>query len=130
VLRARRFLIAFTYRPIKDRGHRPTVTVIVPAFNEEEGIEGTIASIVNSDYPAHLLEIVVVNDGSTDDTWQRMVAARERWPQVHAIDLGANYGKRAAMAEGIAAPVGDPRFRGQRLLPGPRGADRTRGAVH
>ena len=102
-----RFLIAFAYRPIKDRGHRPTVTVIVPAFNEEEGIEGTIASIVNSDYPAHLLEIVVVNDGSTDDTWQRMVAARERWPQVHAIDLGANYGKRAAMAEGIRRSSGE-----------------------
>jgi hyaluronan synthase len=101
-----RFAIAFTYRAIPDRGHRPTVTVIVPAFNEQEGITGTIASIVGCDYPSHLVEIVVVNDGSTDGTWERMVAARERWPQVRVIDLGANYGKRAAMAEGIRRSTG------------------------
>ena len=101
-----RFFISFTYRPTPDRGHRPTISVIVPAFNEEDGITGTIASIVDCDYPAHLVEIVVVNDGSTDDTWQRMVEARARWPQVHAIDLGANYGKRAAMAEGIRRTTG------------------------
>lgn len=101
-----RFCISFAYRPIPDRGHRPTVSVIVPAFNEEDGITGTIESVVGCDYPGHLVEIVVVNDGSTDDTWERMVAARERWPQVHAIDLGANYGKRAAMAEGIRRSTG------------------------
>ncbi|HLK94203.1 MAG TPA: glycosyltransferase [Nocardioidaceae bacterium] len=101
-----RFVIAFLYRPIPDRGHRPTITVIVPAFNEEDGITGTIESIVNCTYPAELVEILVVNDGSSDDTWRRMVAARERWPQVRAIDLGANYGKRAAMAEGIRRSTG------------------------
>jgi hyaluronan synthase len=102
-----RFAIAFTYRPKPDRGHRPTITVIVPAFDEEDGITGTIASIVACDYPSHLVEIVVVNDGSTDDTWARMVAARERWPHVHAVDLVANYGKRAAMAEGIRRSTGE-----------------------
>jgi hyaluronan synthase len=102
-----RFAIAFTYRPKPDRGHRPTITVIVPAFNEQDGITGTIASIVACDYPSHLIEIVVVNDGSTDDTWARMVTACERWPQLHAVDLGANYGKRAAMAEGIRRSTGE-----------------------
>ena len=101
-----RFAIAATYRAKPDRGHRPTISVIVPAFNEQEGITGTIASIVACDYPAHLVEIVVINDGSTDQTWDRMVAARETWPQVHAIDLGGNYGKRAAMAEGIRRSTG------------------------
>jgi hyaluronan synthase len=101
-----RFAVASAYRPIPDRGQRPTVTVIVPAFNEQEGITGTIESIINCNYPSHLLDIIVVNDGSTDDTWPRMVAARERWPQVHAIDLGSNYGKRAAMAEGIRRSTG------------------------
>ena len=102
-----RFAIAFTYRPVRDAGHRPSVTVIVPAFNEEAGIEETIASIVASDYPSHLVDVVVINDGSTDETWAGMVAAQARWPQIHAIDLGANYGKRAAMAEGIRRSTGE-----------------------
>ena len=102
-----RFVLAFLYRPTPDRGYRPRVSVIVPAFNEEEGILGTIESIVDSDYPWQLLEIVVVNDGSTDKTWERMCEAKERWPQVRAVDLGANYGKRAAMAEGIRRSTGD-----------------------
>lgn len=102
-----RFVLAFLYRPTPDRGYRPRVSVIVPAFNEEDGILGTIESIVDSDYPWQLLEIVVVNDGSTDATWERMCEAKKRWPQVRAVDLGANYGKRAAMAEGIRRSTGE-----------------------
>jgi hyaluronan synthase len=96
-----RFLLALAYRPRRDLGDRPSVSIIVPAFNEEEGIIGTIASCVSARYPAKLVEVVVVNDGSTDATWERIVEAKQRWPQVHAVDLGRNYGKRGAMAEGI-----------------------------
>jgi hyaluronan synthase len=102
-----RFVVCALYRAVPDRGHRPMISVIVPAFNEGSGIEGTIASIVECDYPADRIEIIVVNDGSTDDTWERMAQAREQWPQIHAIDLGANYGKRAAMAEGIRRSTGE-----------------------
>ena len=62
------------------------------------------ASLLELDYPAEQLEIVAVNDGSTDDT----LAAMER-VAAHAdgaragIDLGRNRGKRAAMAAGIRA---------------------------
>ncbi|HEX2076008.1 MAG TPA: glycosyltransferase [Geodermatophilus sp.] len=102
-----RFALSLFYRPSRDVGHRPSVSVIIPAFNEEEGILGTIQSIVRSDYPADRLEVVVVNDGSTDGTWAQILAAKARWPQVRAVDLGANYGKRAAMAEGIRRSRGD-----------------------
>ncbi len=43
-------------------------SVIVPAYNEEKSIEGTLSSIVNLDYPKEKLEVIVVNDGSTDKT--------------------------------------------------------------
>jgi hyaluronan synthase len=102
-----RFVAAMFYRPAPDIGFRPTVSVIVPAFNEEEGIIGTIESCVSVDYPKALLEIIVVNDGSTDGTWARILEAKERWPQIYAIDLGRNYGKRGAMAEGIRRSTGD-----------------------
>ncbi len=47
----------------------PTVTVIVPCWNEELTILKTIHSILKLDYPQHLLSIFVVDDGSTDKTW-------------------------------------------------------------
>lgn len=55
---------------------------------------------------AQLLQVIVVNDGSTDGTWARMLEAKRRWPQICAIDLGRNHGKRGAMAEGIRRAEG------------------------
>ena len=102
-----RFLLALFYRSAPDRGHRPTVSIVIPAFNEEDGIIGTIASCLAVDYPGALLEVIAVDDGSTDATWARMQEARARWPQLHVLTLGRNYGKRAAMAEGIRRARGE-----------------------
>jgi len=46
----------------------PKVSVIIPAYNEEKTIERTLNSILASDYPKKKLEIIVVDDGSTDKT--------------------------------------------------------------
>ncbi|MFH1801620.1 MAG: glycosyltransferase [archaeon] len=46
-----------------------SISVIVPAFNEENTVENTVNSILNIDYP-YLKEILVVDDGSTDKTWE------------------------------------------------------------
>ena len=102
-----RFVVSALYRPVPDKGFRPSVSVIVPAFNEEDGIIGTIESCLAVDYPAQLLEVIVVNDGSTDGTWDRILEAKQRWPQLYAVDLGRNYGKRGAMAEGIRRASGE-----------------------
>ncbi|MDP7506625.1 MAG: glycosyltransferase [Candidatus Woesearchaeota archaeon] len=48
----------------------PRVSVIVPAYNEEKTIARTIKSLLNLDYPKDKLEIIVVDDGSTDDTYK------------------------------------------------------------
>jgi hyaluronan synthase len=102
-----RFVGALFYRTVPDVKYRPTVSVIIPAFNEEEGIIGTIQSCLEVDYPEELLEVLVVNDGSTDRTWERILEAKRRWPKVCAVDLGRNYGKRGAMAEGIRRAGGE-----------------------
>jgi cellulose synthase/poly-beta-1,6-N-acetylglucosamine synthase-like glycosyltransferase len=52
--------------PQIDGNYHPRVTLIVPAYNEEKVIKRTIQSAIESDYPD--LEIIVVDDGSTDDT--------------------------------------------------------------
>jgi hyaluronan synthase len=102
-----RFVGALFYRSVPDVKYRPSVSVIVPAFNEEDGIIGTIESCLAVDYPEHLLEVIVINDGSTDRTWERILEAKRRYPTVYAIDLGRNYGKRGAMAEGIRRAAGE-----------------------
>lgn len=102
-----RFLLSIFYRPTPDLGYRPTVSIIVPAFNEEEGIIGTIESCLDVDYPPELVEVIVINDGSSDATWARMEEAKAKYPSIYAIDLGRNYGKRAAMAEGVRRSTGD-----------------------
>jgi hyaluronan synthase len=102
-----RFVGSMCYRAVPDVGHRPSVSIIVPAFNEEDGIVGTIKSCLAVDYPAELVEVIVVNDGSGDRTWERILEAKARWPQVYAVDLGQNHGKRAAMAEGIRRATGE-----------------------
>jgi hyaluronan synthase len=102
-----RFLVSLFYRAQPDRGHRPTVSIIIPAFDEEDGIFGTIESCFRSEYPTDRFEVIVVNDGSNDGTWDRILDAKGRWPSLHAIDLGQNYGKRGAMAEGMRRATGE-----------------------
>ena len=48
----------------------PGVTIIVPCWNEEKTVSGTIHSILNLDYPKDKLKIIIVDDGSKDKTWE------------------------------------------------------------
>lgn len=100
-----RYGLAALYRQPRDAGLEPDVAIIVPAFNEGLAVTRTIDSCLGVDYPREKLELVVVNDGSTDETWQYMLQAAARYPpdEVRCIDLGSNQGKRAAMAAGVRA---------------------------
>ena len=55
----------------------PTVTIIVPCFNEELTVESTISSLLNLDYPREKLSIIVVDDGSTDGTRSRLMQFKD-----------------------------------------------------
>ncbi|WP_051300207.1 glycosyltransferase [Actinomadura rifamycini] len=100
-----RFALAACYRPPRDAGITPSVAIVVPAYNEGEAVARTIHSCLGLAYPEDGLEVVVVNDGSSDDTWTHMRRAAARYPdgRVRCVDLGENRGKRAAMAAGIRA---------------------------
>lgn len=50
------------------RYHLPTISVVIPAHNEEKTIRRAVESVYLSDYPANKLEVIVANDGSTDAT--------------------------------------------------------------
>jgi cellulose synthase/poly-beta-1,6-N-acetylglucosamine synthase-like glycosyltransferase/peptidoglycan/xylan/chitin deacetylase (PgdA/CDA1 family) len=82
----------------------PSVSAIVPAFNEEVGIAGTVLSLARSDYPR--LEIIVVDDGSTDGTVGMVEALMGRVESLRLIRQW-NCGKARALNRGIAASTGD-----------------------
>ena len=103
-----RFAFSVFYRPGGDHGLQPRVAIVMPAFNEEEAIADSLRSLLALDYPAAKLQIVAVNDGSTDATLAHMrEVARTAGGRVEVIDLGRNRGKRAAMAAGIRATDAD-----------------------
>ena len=66
-----RFLFSLFYRPApvpRGAGPEPTVAVVMPAFNEEDAVGDSIRSLLTVDYPDDKLEVVVIDDGSTDGT--------------------------------------------------------------
>jgi len=86
----------------------PFLTVIVPAYNEGAMVEMAIASVAQARYPQDRLEIIAIDDGSTDDTWRHIEHAARRFPGlVSAVRMPANGGKRAALAAGFRRARGD-----------------------
>ncbi|MDE2212926.1 MAG: glycosyltransferase family 2 protein [Patescibacteria group bacterium] len=77
----------------------PSVSIIVPCWNEERTLAGTLKSLLSLEYPKDKLSIIVVNDGSTDST----LAIAEQFasnPQVHVLSK-KNGGKYTALNTGI-----------------------------
>ncbi len=65
---------------------RPVVTVVVPTLNEAAHIDGTLEGLAKQTYPAELLEVLVVDGGSSDDTVARATAWRDRLPGLRVLD--------------------------------------------
>ena len=73
----------------------PTVTIIVPCFNEERTVGDTIRSLLDLDYPKEKLSIIAVDDGSTDGT-RRELASFESHRQISVLSK-KNGGKHTAL---------------------------------
>ncbi len=105
-----RFLLALFYRPrpvgLAD-ADLPSVTIIVPAMNEQDVIRDTLAYCLGVDYPADRLQVIAVDDCSTDRTLEVMRAVAERNPGLEVVAFPRNLGKRHAMAEGVRRARGD-----------------------
>ena len=92
-----------SYRPFPlAEGPWPSLSVIIPAYNEGAMVERAVAHVAASDYPADRLEIICIDDGSTDDTWEFIQGACRRFPLlVKAIRFPANRGKKEALCAGF-----------------------------
>jgi hyaluronan synthase len=86
----------------------PSLTVVVPAYNEGRMVEMALHSVAQAHYPGGRLEIICVDDGSTDDTWDYIQQARERFPRlIRTIRFPDNRGKKAALYAGFQAARGE-----------------------
>lgn len=84
------------------------LSVIIPAYNEEKMIQktaDTVDGILGKE--AIPYEIVFINDGSRDGTWEQIEAVAERNPQVKGIHFSRNFGKESAIFAGLANASGD-----------------------
>ncbi|MEM3702375.1 MAG: glycosyltransferase [Candidatus Micrarchaeia archaeon] len=84
--------------------YEPTVSFIIPAYNEEETILDTIKSVLESDYPQDKIEIIVVNDGSTDRTAEVVKTIKDK--RVKLINK-KNSGKADSLNKGIEKAKGE-----------------------
>ena len=101
-------LLTFLSQPARDRRNRPLssltpkVAMIVPCWNEESTIKANVESLLELNYPPDKLEIMVVNDGSTDRSGEILDEAFANHPRVKVIHK-ENGGKHTALNLGIEA---------------------------
>jgi biofilm PGA synthesis N-glycosyltransferase PgaC len=88
-----------------DQGWTPTVSVVVAAHNEAEVIIDKLASVLAADYPPDRLEVLVVDDGSTDGTGDLVETAD--LPGVRLLRQPARAGKPSALNRGITEATGE-----------------------
>ena len=100
----------FKYKPVESvsDSELPTVTVIVPAYNEGKQVWATLESLAKSDYPKEKLQLLSIDDGSKDDTWYWMKEAKRiLGDQVTIMQQPKNMGKRHALYRGFNIGTGE-----------------------
>jgi glycosyltransferase involved in cell wall biosynthesis len=84
------------------------LSLVIPVYNEEESVQ-ELAEWITRVCSAHILsfEIIFVDDGSSDSTWDRIETIAEINQMVKGIRFRRNYGKSPALYTGFAAAKGD-----------------------
>ncbi len=111
---------SFFYKNYKDRlkldkraeldmSYNPTVSFVIPCKNEEDAIYKTMECCLNSNYPRDNIEVIAINDGSTDNTLNEMIRAKANFPEmkVTVVNFKKNKGKREGMAFGFRLAKGE-----------------------
>jgi len=84
------------------------ISVVIPLYNEEESLPelfSWIRKVMNENNFSY--EVIFVNDGSTDDSWNVIHQLAEEFPEAKGIKFRRNYGKSAALYHGFSKAKGD-----------------------
>ena len=87
---------------IPARGSAPGLSVVAPLYNESQNVRPLVEWILQAlvAYP-ETFEIILVDDGSRDETWKEVLACAAADQHVHGLRLGRNVGQTAAMMAGF-----------------------------
>lgn len=83
------------------------LSIVIPVFNSAAVVGETVDRVVRvCEVEGGPFEVIVVNDGSTDDSLAVLRDREARWPTVRVLDLGRNTGQHAALLTGLRAATG------------------------
>jgi len=87
----------------------PRVTIALPCYNRQSGLAKTIASLAGLKYPKRLLQIIIVDDKSTDSTHAEALRLKKEYPDIDILVLrhAKNRGKAAAMNTALERTKGE-----------------------
>ncbi len=105
-------IFSYTKRNYHKSVHRsnaslPSVSFVIPCMNEQDAIRNTIEKCFQADYPKEKLEVIIINDGSTDNTAHVLAQLQLEYPNLVVINWLKNRGKRHGMAEGFRKAKGE-----------------------
>ena len=84
------------------------ISIVVPVFNEEASVDTLIPRLFGLLETEGLTgEVICVDDGSRDGSWDRLVAWRTRYPALTLVSLSRNFGKEIAIAAGLDIAEGN-----------------------
>ncbi len=85
------------------------LSVVIPLFNEQDSLEELVHRIRESASQCGLerFEIVMIDDGSTDQSWSRIERLADEFPEVQGIRFRRNFGKAAALDAGFSVVQGE-----------------------
>lgn len=106
------WLLVFLDKGAKEKGKKikrfPFVSICIPAYNEEKNVEETVNSVLSLNYPKDKMEIIIVNDGSTDNTRKIVQNIIKKNSNRNMLLLNQeNKGKAAAMNSGLSKAKGE-----------------------
>lgn len=95
-------------RPPKDYSYVPRVSVLLPVYNEGAHVLDTIESILAADWPHDKLQIIAIDDCSTDDSYDYLLKAQAAHPSlVQASKNPVNSGKHVTLTRALGKSSGD-----------------------
>lgn len=99
------FFLRKEKKPVPPMTETPLVSILVPCYNEQATIAETVSHLNSLDYPNY--EIIVMNDGSTDDTEAVLRELCQKYERVRVVNLKQNAGKANALHLGLLASNGE-----------------------
>lgn len=102
------FLSSLLQKEKPHKTHSPfRVSVLIAGLNEEDVIERRIDDIFSGNFPSEDIQVIVISDGSTDNTVLAAEKAKEKWKNVVVVENSEKSGRAIAHNKGVKAATGD-----------------------